>query len=205
MRGCAPTGEATIDKGRRPVINVSWDQAKAYVEWLARMTGKPYRLLSEAEWEYAARADTQTAYYFGDDATQICRYANLADQSYRRAGYTDEAVNCDDGQAVTAPVGSYPANAFGLHDMHGNVWQWVEDPAHDNYQGAPTDGRVWMDGGDERRRMARGGSWDYLPRLLRSAFRSRNPHDNRDSNLGFRVGRTLSARTGATMVSPGAQ
>jgi formylglycine-generating enzyme required for sulfatase activity len=101
MRGCdgRPTGDATLGKGRKPVINVSWDQGRSYVDWLARMTGKTYRLLSEAEWEYAARAGKDTAYSFGDGPAEICKYANIADQSFRRRGYTGEVASCDDKQA----------------------------------------------------------------------------------------------------------
>jgi len=197
MRGCdgRPTGDATFGKLNRPVINVTWDQAQSYVAWLKRMTGKEYRLLTEAEWEYAARAVTSKeaphlAYPWGDD--EICRHANLADKSYMAAGYAGKAAHCDDRQADTAPVGSYPANAFGLHDMHGNVYQWVQDGWHDNYEGDPqSDGTEWIKDADTSRRVVRGGSWNLNPRSLRSANRYRITSDDRNDNLGFRVGRTL--------------
>lgn len=197
MRGCdgAPTTDATFGKGRRPVINVTWDQAQTYVAWLRRMTGKDYRLLTEAEWEYAARGVTRKdaphpAYPWGDD--NICKYANLADKSFRKAGYSGDAADCDDKWSVTAPVGSFPPNAFGLYDMHGNVWQWVQDGWHDNYQGdPPSDGTEWIKDADTSRRVVRGGSWDDQPGFLRSAYRDRNSSVIRFNDLGFRVGRTL--------------
>jgi formylglycine-generating enzyme required for sulfatase activity len=190
MRGCdgRPTGDGTFGKGRRPVVNVSWDQAKAYVAWLS--TGKPYRLLSEAEWEYAARGVTSAdaphpPYSWGDKASHD--YANYGTDRCCR-GKTegrDEWYN-------TAPVGHFPANAFGLHDMHGNVWEWVEDPWHDNYRGSPpTNGSAWTEGGNESRRVVRGGSWGSHPRYLRAAFRFGISSDLRFNSLGFRLARTL--------------
>jgi formylglycine-generating enzyme required for sulfatase activity len=156
-------------KGRRPVIDVSWHDTKEYVAWLSRKTGKTYRLLSEAEWEYAARAGTTTRYAFGDTIGK------------KQARY--QADN-------TAEVGSFPANKFGLHDMHGNVWEWVEDNWHPGYQGAPADGSVWP-GGDVSQRVLRGGAWDSSPDVLRSAYRHRHLFILRASNVGFRVARTL--------------
>jgi formylglycine-generating enzyme required for sulfatase activity len=117
-------------RGRRPVINVSWDDAKTYVAWLSKKTGKAYRLLSEAEWEYAARAGTTTRYYLGNDI------------GTNNANCKGCGSKWDDEQ--TAPVGSFKPNAFGLYDMAGNVWEWVEDVWHDNYDGAPTDGSAWL-------------------------------------------------------------
>jgi formylglycine-generating enzyme required for sulfatase activity len=191
MRGCdgRPTRGGVFGKGRNPVINVSWDQAKAYVAWLSRMTGKPYRLLTEAEWEYAARGVTSAdaphpPYPWGDQASH--EYANYGmDQCCRGR------VEGRDQWLETAPVGQFPPNDFGLHDMHGNVWEWVEDPWHDDYRGAPIDGRAWMEGGDASRRVVRGGSWYFNPEDLRSAFRIGSPTDFRLNVLGIRVGRTL--------------
>jgi formylglycine-generating enzyme required for sulfatase activity len=196
MRGCdgSRAHDQTYGKGRRPVINVSWNDAKAYVAWLSRISGKDYRLLSEAEWEYAARgvrsADAAHPPYPWGDA-EICRHANLADQSFRRAGFGGDIANCDDKEARTSEVGRYPANPFGLHDMHGNVWEWVADPWQNDYDDAPTDGSAWEKNGDASRRVVRGGSWDYQPVNLRSAYRFRGTTDVRYFNLGFRVGRTL--------------
>jgi formylglycine-generating enzyme required for sulfatase activity len=158
-------------KGKRPVVNVSWHDAKEYVAWLTRKTGKAYRLLSEAEWEYSARADTGTRYAFGDKIEN-----NLAQY----------------GRGETADVGSFPANGFRLHDLHGNVSEWVEDTWHPNYEGAPGDGSVWSDG-DASVRVVRGGSWadDYSGAGLRSAARITFPPDFRINFVGFRVARAL--------------
>jgi formylglycine-generating enzyme required for sulfatase activity len=165
------------ERGRLPMIRVTWDEAKHYAAWLSNVTGKPYRLLSEAEWEYAARAKTQTAYSWGDKIGQ--GNANC--------------LGCGsqwDGRQ-TAPVGSFPPNAFGLHDMHGNVWEWVEDCYHPNYLGAPTDGSAWT-AGECSQRVARSGGWNDDDRdLLRSAFRFRLAPDFKNDYLGLRVARTL--------------
>jgi formylglycine-generating enzyme required for sulfatase activity len=139
------------------------------------MTGKPYRLLTEAEWEYAARAGTTTVYYWGDEIGKENAKCNGCDSQY------------DGG---TSPVGSFKPNAFGLYDMAGNVWQWVEDCYHGGYDEAPTDGSAWITG-DCGRRVVRGGSWFNYPVALRSAFRYGHVTDYRLSFLGFRVGRTL--------------
>jgi formylglycine-generating enzyme required for sulfatase activity len=188
---CDPRiGDSGWGRGHRPVIEVTWDDAHHYVEWLKRMTGKPYRLLSEAEYEYAARAGTQTAYPWGDQIGKGNANCNRCGSRW-------------DGKQ-TAPVGSFAANAFGLHDMAGNVWQWVEDCYHNDYNGARTDGSAWTSG-DCGRRVVRGGSMHDTPQILRSANRYMLTPGYRLDNLGFRVGRTLSARTGTITVAPGAQ
>jgi formylglycine-generating enzyme required for sulfatase activity len=176
--GDCPEGISDTGFGRnqRPVANVTWDNAQRYVSWLAKMTGKPYRLLSEAEYEYAARAGTQTVYFWGDDVGR-----NHAD--------------CDGCGSIwdnsqTAPVGSFAPNAFGLYDMSGNVWSWVEDCYHDSYQGAPANGSAWTSG-DCSHRVSRGGSWLAPPELLRSADRGWSPIAYWNSGAGFRVARTL--------------
>ena len=143
-------------RGNRPVVNVSWDDAQSYVSWLSSRTGKTYRLLSEAEWEYVARAGTETAYSWGDNI------------GVNRA-------NCDGcgsqwDNEKTAPVGSFAANAWGVHDMHGNVMEWVEDCYNDSYVGAPADGSAWTSE-DCSDRVLRGGSWYFLMETLRSADR----------------------------------
>ena len=163
-------------RGARPVINVSWDDAQAYVSWLSAQTGAAYRLPSEAEWEYAARAGTVTKYHWGD-------------------GVGANRANCDgcgsrwDGER-TAPVGSFAPNAFGLHDMHGNVLERTQDCWNGSYRDAPSDGSAWIrvDCGE---RVRRGGSWINSPRHLRSANRSWNITSSRDIGSGFRVARTL--------------
>jgi formylglycine-generating enzyme required for sulfatase activity len=178
-------------RNRRPVINVSWDEAMAYVVWLSRKTGKRYRLLTEAEWEYAARAGSTTAYYWGDE---------IGKGNANCAPVEDLKLECGSewDNKRTAPVGSFPANAFGLYDMAGNVWQWVQDCYHTSYDGAPTDGSAWTTGDcyptpehDEVQRVIRGGSWFTIPLQLRSAGRLRNSPKDSGNLLGFRVGRTL--------------
>ena len=181
---------------RHPVACVSWDDAKAYVEWLGRKAGKAYRLLSEAEWEYAARAGTTAARYWGDDRgnAESCGYANGTDQT-RAAEHNLTRVKtnifmCEDGHVHTAPVGSFKANAFGLHDMLGNVWEWVEDCWHESYGDAPKDGSAWTAGGSCGQRVLRGGSWVNNPWVLRAANRDWVTSGNRDADAGFRVART---------------
>jgi formylglycine-generating enzyme required for sulfatase activity len=168
--------DAGWGRGSQPLIYVSWDDAKAYVAWLSRMTGKTYRLLSEAEWEYAARAGSDAAYSWGEEIGRD--NANCADCGSKWDG------------RQTAPVGSFAANAFKLHDVHGNVWEWVEDCFHDNYAGAPGDGSVWA-GGDCRYRVVRGGGWGDDPSGLRAANRGGYTPGLRGYAVGFRVVRTL--------------
>lgn len=180
-------------RGRRPVINVSWNDAWAYADWLTERTGEEYRLLSEAEWEYVARAGTETARYWGESAQQQCQYANGYD-AVAHAEYgidSMDPVGCRDRQAHTAPVGSYRPNAFGLYDVLGNVSEWVDDCGNDSYEGAPTDGSPRYTGGCSRR-VVRGGSWGYEPDILRSAYRIRISSGIRyDSGGGFRLARTI--------------
>ena len=173
-------------RGNRPVIRVNWDDARAYVDWLSGETGESYRLLSESEWEYAARSGTSTARYWGESESGQCRYANGADASTD----FDWRTGCDDGYSRTAPVGSFAANVFGLHDMSGNVWEWVEDCWNGSYSGAPRDGSAW-ESGNCSARVLRGGSWADDPGGLRSASRGRLETGDRGSFNGFRVARTL--------------
>jgi sulfatase modifying factor 1 len=176
---------------RHPVACVSWDDAQAYVGWLAGKTGKGYRLLSEAEWEYAARAGTTTRRPWGDDAQAGCAHANIADAAARRVfGAHLRATECDDGHAYAAPVGTYRANAFGLHDMLGNAWEWTADCWNASHADAPADGSARTDGKCIGR-VVRGGSWLFYPGVTRSAYRTMWIHDNRDIDFGFRVARTL--------------
>ena len=166
-----------------PVVCVSWNDAKAYVGWLSKRTGKRYRLLSEAEWEYAARGGTRGPFHFGATIS--------TDQANYNGHYTYGSGGKGVYRAKTLPVGSFPANGFGLHDVHGNVWEWVEDCWHNNYDGAPTDGSAWTSGGNCGVRVLRGGSWINAPGYLRSASRNRIEAGFRDDGLGFRVARTL--------------
>ena len=175
------TGREWVDdegwgRGRRPVVNVSWYDAMAYTEWLWEQTGDRYRLPSEAEWEYAARAGSTTAYSWGDSIGR-------------------NRANCDGcaslwGNKRTALVGSFKANGWGLYDMHGNVWEWVQDCWNANYEGAPTDGTAWLSG-DCDERVKRGGSWFSYPRDLRSANRGMYSADYRSSVIGFRIARSF--------------
>jgi formylglycine-generating enzyme required for sulfatase activity len=170
-------------RGQRPVVDVSWDDAKAYVEWLSKVTGAPYRLPSEAEWEFAARAGTTTSYWWGDEVRHTPpRPANFGGE---RVGGTR--------------VGSYPANPWGLHDLNGNVWEWVEDCWHNSYEAPdrPDDGGAWTSG-DCSRRVLRGGSWSSGPEKLRSASRNSGSTSYRDYLIGFRVARTLSRSESVT-------
>ena len=173
-----------------PVVCVNWDDARAYVNWLSRKTEKNYRLLSEAEWEYAARGGTRTARYWGESAEGQCRHANGADLMAKRYidGWT--VASCDDGHYRTAPGGSFRKNEFGLHDVLGNVWEWTQDCWNDSYTGAPGDGRAW-ETGNCGRRVLRGGSWLYDPRILRAAFRFGFTSGVGSFIGGFRVARTL--------------
>ena len=163
-------------RGRRPVIHVSWKDAQAYVAWLSGESGARYRLLSEAEWEYVARAGSETAYSWGNSIGR-------------------NRANCDGcgsrwDNERTAPVGSFQANAFGLYDVHGNILEWVEDCWNDSYAGAPTDGSAWEQGHCHTR-VLRGGSWVNYPWNLRSANRYRKTTLSRFFNVGFRVARRL--------------
>ncbi len=168
-------GAALMDV-RHPVVGVSHQDAMRFVQWLQRKTGLPYRLLTEAEWEYAARAGSTARWSFGEQESAL----------------GDHAWHVGNSGGRTQPVGTKRSNAFGLHDMHGNVWEWVQDVWHDNYQGAPTDGSAWTSGGDQERRVLRGGSWSYHPLSLRSAKRdSFSPGYHRYSDTGFRIARTF--------------
>jgi formylglycine-generating enzyme required for sulfatase activity len=184
--GCATTpSDEGWGRGRRPVINVNLGDAKQYAAWLSRKTGKPYRLLSEAEWEYAARAGATTRYAFGDDATQLCAYGNHADNS---TDYPWRNRGCSDGYAKqTAPVGAFKSNANGLSDMQGNVWEWVEDCWHDTYDGAPINGRAWTSACSRPGGVLRGGAWSVRSENLSAAYRYFFDANVRTPYFGFRV------------------
>ena len=180
-RFTAATGRERVDdegwgRGRRPVVNVSWEDAVAYTRWLSEQTGKRYRLPSEAEWEYAVRAGVKKKKYsWGNEI------------GHNRANCDGCGSQWDDRQ--TATVGSFAPNAWGLHDMHGNVQEWVQDCWNDSYRGAPADGSAW-ERGNCFLRVLRGGSWNFPPFSLRSADRSRNINESRYSGLGFRLAHT---------------
>jgi formylglycine-generating enzyme required for sulfatase activity len=166
---------------QRPVVNVSWPEAMAFCQRLRLRTGKNYTLPSEAQWEYACRAGTTTPFYFGE--RMMSELANY-----------DARLTYEDGpkgehRSQTTDVASFPSNAWGLHDMHGNVWEWCADHWHANYEGAPEDGRAWMDETAAKNQwwLLRGGSWINYPRDCRSACRNGFPQDMHDDNRGFRV------------------
>ena len=171
-----------------PVTCISWNDAQSYLHWLADKTGRKYRLLSASEWEYAARAGIANNAATAVDPTRICESANVADLT-TGATYPGWAhFDCKDNFIHTAPVGSFQANAFGIYDMIGNVFEWVTDCWNDTYAQAPLDGSAWMDG-DCGQRVLRGGSWFTPPRYVRAAFRNRFDADYRGSSFGFRVAR----------------
>ena len=168
-------------RGRRPVINVSWEDAVAYTRWLSEQTGRQYRLLSETEWEYVARVGTTTRYWWGDEVGRNRANCHGCGSQWEPGFF---------GGGQTAPVGSFAANGWGLHDVHGNVSEWVQDCNNESYVGAPSDGRAW-ESGDCGRRARRGGAWDYGTYFIRSADRSSNSADRRDDGYGFRIARSV--------------
>lgn len=169
---------------RDPVVCVSWEDAHAYIDWLRKKTGYPFRLPSEAEWEYAARAKAHGRYYWGDDPKLQCQFLNGADASTVPHGPESYHASCDDHFPFTSPVGSFPANAFGLYDMGGNADEQVEDCHHDSYAGAPSNGSAWVTAPCDRRVM-KGGGWDSAN--FRSATRGLGPPDFRSNSSGFRL------------------
>jgi len=174
---CPKVSDNGWGRGDRPVILVSWQEANGYVTWFKRITGREYRLLSEAEWEYSARAGNPGRWSFGDD------YDQLGDYAWSRKN----------SEPKTQPVAKKKPNAFGLYDMHRNVLQWVEDPYHDDdsYQGAPLDGSVWTQVDNISIHVVRGGSWNHDPDRLRAAARDGYYSVARNLNVGFRIARTL--------------
>lgn len=174
-KGC-PHAPDTWGRGEMPATNVSWVHAQQYVDWLSKVTGQKYRLPSEAEWEYVARAGTATSYFWGSGIGRANANCAVCGNPW------------DDKQ--TAPVGSFKPNAFGLFDLNGNVWEWVEDTWHDDYQGAPADGSAWL-GSDPNIRVARGGAWRNEVEFLRADARVKRNILVQFNTLGFRVARTL--------------
>ena len=172
-----------------PAVCISWDDAQAYLQWLNNKAGLKaddptrYRLLSEAEWEYACRAGTTTAFWWGNSIS--------TDQANYDGTYSYNASPEGKYRLKTAPVDSFAPNPWGLYQMHGNVWEWVEDVWHDNYQGAPTDGKAWTEGGNQSRRVFRGGWWYGFPGFWRSAYRHYFTPSDRYDGGGFRIARTL--------------
>jgi formylglycine-generating enzyme required for sulfatase activity len=178
--------------GSHPAVCLTWHDSKAYVTWLSKKTGRSYRLLSEAEWEYAAQGRTEPGsyprFFFGDDEADLCRYANVRDEA-AQLSLSWSGVKCSDGYAYTAPVGSFLPNAFGLYDMFGNATQWIEDCQNQDYNGAPNDGSAWTSG-DCTRHAMRGPNWSSVSvsDTVERGFRS---SDYRSVENGFRLARTL--------------
>jgi formylglycine-generating enzyme required for sulfatase activity len=188
---CEPLDDSGWGRGKRPAINLNWSQAVGYTLWLSRKTGKRYRLPANSEWEYAARAGLGMNRFFGIPVDGICRYGNVYDQSAHKEFEFDwKPVPCDDGQVVTATVGSFEPNAFGLYDAIGNVFEWTEDCASPNWRGAPGNGQPWVEG-DCSLRGYRGASWIandpyYLVESSRFKYFGARAND-----LGVRVVRDL--------------
>jgi formylglycine-generating enzyme required for sulfatase activity len=186
--GCAhKPGDETWGRGKRPAINIAWHDAMEFVAWLSRKTGKPYRLPTEAEWEYAARGIT-------DASEPHPPFSTGSTINYKQANYDANFVYADGKMGLyrqkTVEVGSFRRNTFGLHDMHGNVWEWVQDCYRDSYRGAPTDGSA-VSARDCSLRILRGGAWNYYPQLLRSAYRYATAPEVRLDMAGLRVARSL--------------
>ena len=183
-------GRAPLDN--EPVGCVNWHDAKAYVAWVSDKTQQPYRLLSEAEWEYAARGGATTRFFWGDSTDEICKYVNLFDVSGTQASdLVYVPAECDDGYPFTAPVGSFQPNPFGLYDIIGNVWEWTEDCYTVPYPLEPVDGSSYQAEGICEKRSIRGGSWITTPSRQRAAFRGRDPEAVVFTPFGFRVARDL--------------
>ena len=168
-----------------PVVCISWHDTQAFINWLNQKTGKSYRLPTEAEWEYAARAGTQSEYYFGDDINLLCKHANFADSSTQKLLPWATTI-CSDGHPRGAKVGQFPANPFGLFDMLGNAWEWTQDCWYHNYQRAPSDGSA-RSTRDCEQRVLRGGSAGSPAEMLRVANRDKNKGHYRFVDVGFRL------------------
>lgn len=178
---------------KHPVVCVSHVDATAYADWLSTKTGKPYRLLSSNEFEYAARAGTRGPWFWGSSNKDACEYANVGDAVFRRGWDLSPVFNCDDGYEHTAPVATYKPNAWGIYDLIGNAWEWTDDCLHRNRDNIPTDQSAWLeeDGGECERRMARGGGWVSGTDWNRAAAQSADYAVYHSQLLGFRVALTL--------------
>jgi formylglycine-generating enzyme required for sulfatase activity len=187
---CAATATSALADDM-PITGVSWDQVTQYAAWISQRSGQRYRLPSEAEWEYAARAGVQTRYPWGNSVEPACEYVN----GFDRRGHEAHPqwywqIECDDGYGDAAPVGRYAPNAWGFYDMLGNVWEWVADCWHSSYDGAPGDGSAWVEDGC-RKRVNRGGGWGNHPRSLTLSNRDGDEAKVFSDGLGFRVARDL--------------
>lgn len=175
-----------LDQPNMPVRYISWDDTQMFIAWLNKKTGESYRLPTESEWEYAARAGTMTPFNTGDCIT--AEQANYEGNAFKVAGCEVEGAY----RKQAMPVASFSPNAFGLYDMHGNMWEWVQDCWHWNYDGAPADGAAWLGSASEcERHVMRGGAWHGTVSYMRSAYRFRFPREGRSGGLGFRLARSL--------------
>jgi formylglycine-generating enzyme required for sulfatase activity len=189
-RACEQTGDEGWGRGRRPVINVTFAQVQAYLQWLSGKTGKSYRLPAEAEWEYAARGGSAGPRFWGAPE-RACEFANVYDRTARAKYLFDwDSFPCEDKYTETAPVGSFAPNGFGLHDVLGNVFEWVADCYRPTYAGAPIDGSAVLQEGCLKQ-LSRGGSWNIFPAWVRASYRYGLAAALHSNNLGFRVARAL--------------
>lgn len=172
-----------------PVVCVSWADAAAFAKWVSQKAGRTYRVPSSVEFEYAMRAGSETPWTWGTDPSKACEYANIGDQTFGRAYPLRDTFNCNDGYQYATRVGQYKANAFGLHDMLGNAWEWSNDCWHEDLTNAPLDGSSWLeeDGGQCTVRTPKGGGWTSAPSWARASARSPDGHQYRSFMLGFRL------------------
>jgi sulfatase modifying factor 1 len=178
-----------LDADTQPVVNVTWEDAVAYSTWLSHQSGQSYRLPTEAEWEYAARAGSEGSRFWGNSADEACKYANVADLTAQKQWHTWTAFACDDGYAVAAPVGSFQANNYGIYDVLGNVWEWCLDVYNSEaYSKLPKDNPMY--GGMGEYRVMRGGGWSNGPLGVRSSHRVGLSPDFGHHSLGFRLVKT---------------
>jgi len=176
-----------------PVVCVSWSDATAYANWMSSKTGRNYRLPSTVEFEYAMRAGSEAPWSWGTDPSQACEHGNIGDETLARTWPKRASFNCDDGYLFLASVGKFEANAFGLHDMLGNAWEWTDDCWHDDLSDSPLDGSPWLSENDGNcdARVPKGGGWISGPAWARAAVRSRDGADYRSFMLGFRLAADL--------------
>lgn len=192
VKGATWRSPGILQTGRHPVVCVSFVDAVAYVEWLSKVTGHYYRLPSESEWEYAARAGSTTLWFWGDDRRQACQYANVPNvESSAPDASPGSVFDCEDDYVDTAPVGTFRENDFGLNDVLGNVWEWVEDCWHETNVGAPEDGSAWVTEADCNVRTVRGGGSVASRTPPSMSARTADPVNYRGIGLGFRVARDL--------------
>ena len=182
---------------QHPVVCINWPEARAFADWMAARTGKPYRLMTDAEWEYVVRAGTPGRRWFGDGRDRVCEFANVSDQDKaRELGQQDDPAQvfaCRDGYVFTAPVGRFKPNPWGVYDLFGNAWEWTEDCFGRSYEGAPVDGsaRQAAAGQPCAERVMRGGAWHADPFYIRAAKHDFAPPSLRSARMGMRLARSL--------------